>query len=635
MAYALDQQKSASGGGGEAAAALPTLRLLTCGSVDDGKSTLIGRILFDRGLVPKDQLAALERDSRKFGTVGDDLDLALLIDGLEDEQQQGITIDVAYRYFSTQRRSFIIADTPGHEQYTRNMATGAANCDLAVLLIDARKGVLDQTLRHMSIVSMLGVKHVVLAVNKMDMVGYDERVFHEIVADFDRHAGEMRFKSVVSIPLSARFGDNVTAPSEAMAWHRGPCLVDYLETVDVEDETAKAPFRFPIQWVNRPDHDFRGFSGTIVSGEVKVGDEIIVADSGRSTRIERIVTMDGDLDKARASESVTLVFAEEIDASRGDVLCHATDRPAVVEQFAAHLFWIGEEHMLPGRSYLIKLNGRTAPVSVTEIKHQIDVATQAKIAAKTLSANEIGFCNLAASRALSIDPFEANRSTGAFLLIDRFTNATLAIGTIDFPLRRASNVHLQSMTVTKDVRSRIKRQKPVVLWFTGLSGSGKSTVANFVEIKLAELRAHTITLDGDNLRHGLNRDLGFTDADRVENIRRVGEVAKLMADAGLIVLCSFISPFTAERRLVRDLVAQGEFIEVFVDTPLDVCIGRDRKGLYKRALAGEIKNFTGIDQPYERPESAEIVLLPEDGSAEAMADKIVDYLIQRDIAPRH
>jgi bifunctional enzyme CysN/CysC len=613
------------------AALLPTLRLLTCGSVDDGKSTLIGRILYDQGLVPTDQLAALERDSRKYGTTGDDLDLALLIDGLEAEQQQGITIDVAYRYFSTARRSFIIADTPGHEQYTRNMATGAANCDLAILLVDARKGVLDQTLRHMSIVSMLGVKHVVLAINKMDLVDYSEAIFNAIVTDFMGHAGAIGFRTLAAIPLSARLGANVTARSIYMPWHQGACLLDYLETLDVADEAAEAPLRFPIQWVNRPNLDFRGMSGTIMSGRVKVGDEIAIADSGLTTRVARIVTMDGDCESAQVNDAVTLVLAEEIDATRGDMICHVADRPAMVEQFAAHLFWMGAEKLLPGRSYLIKMNARTVPVSITEIKHRVNVSNQEKMAAKTLLVNEIGFCNLDASSPLAIDAFEHFRNTGAFLLIDRTTNATVAIGTIAFPLRRASNVHLQRMTVTKDVRAAMKHQKPAVLWFTGLSGSGKSTVANLVECKLAAHHAHTITLDGDNLRHGLNRDLGFTDADRVENIRRVGEVSKLMIDCGLIVLCSFISPFAAERRMVRELLAPGEFVEIFVDTPLDVCMQRDRKGLYRRALAGEIKNFTGIDQPYEIPQNAEIVLNAEDGGAEQMAERIITYLSENKI----
>ncbi|WP_298423873.1 adenylyl-sulfate kinase [Rhodoblastus sp.] len=610
---------------------LPTLRLLTCGSVDDGKSTLIGRILYDRGLVPDDQLVTLERDSRKFGTTGDDLDLALLVDGLEAEQQQGITIDVAYRYFSTDRRSFIIADTPGHEQYTRNMATGAANCDLAILLIDARKGVLDQTLRHMALVSMLGIRHVVLAINKMDMVNYNEAVFNAIVTDFSRHASGMGFRTLVAIPMSARFGANVTARSTYMPWHQGPCLLDYLETIDVADEAVDAPLRFPIQWVNRPNLDFRGMSGTVMSGRVRVGDEICIADTGLTTHVARIVTMDGDRESAEANDSVTLVFTEEIDATRGDVICHVADRPVVVEQFAAHLFWMGAEKLLPGRSYFIKVNGRTVPASVTEIKHRLNISNQEKMAAKTLRLNEIGFCNISTTRALCIDPFEHFRNSGAFLLIDRTTNATVAIGTIAFPLRRASNVHLQHMSVTKEVRSALKQQKPVVLWFTGLSGSGKSTVANLVEMKLAGQHAHTITLDGDNLRHGLNRDLGFTDADRVENIRRVGEVSKLMVDAGLIVLSSFISPFEAERRMVRELLDPGEFVEIFVDTPLEVCIQRDHKGLYKRALAGEIKNFTGVDQPYERPENAEIVLTPDDGSAEKMAERIVNYLRDRQV----
>jgi bifunctional enzyme CysN/CysC len=631
MTDALEHPPFATRSTSEALANLPTLRLLTCGSVDDGKSTLIGRILFDQGLVPDDQMAVLERDSRKFGTVGDDLDLALLVDGLEAEQQQGITIDVAYRYFATPRRSFIIADTPGHEQYTRNMATGAANCDLAILLVDARKGIVEQTMRHMSIVSMLGVKYVVLAINKMDMVDFDEQGYRAVVSEFMHVAGEKRFRGFVAIPISARFGDNIASVSPRMGWYRGPCLLDYLESIDVEDDIDEAPFRFPVQWVNRPNLDFRGFSGTLASGRVMVGDEVIVADTGQATRIARIVTMDGDRESAKAFDSVTLVFTDEIDAARGDTLCGPTDRPAVVDQFAANIFWISEEEMLPGRSYLIKINGRTVPASITEMKHRLDVATQAKMAAKTLGANEIGFCNLSASRPLAIDPFEANRDTGAFLLIDRFTNATLALGAIAFPLRRASNVHLQNMTVTKEARARVKHQKPVVLWFTGLSGSGKSTIANLVEIRLAALHAHTITLDGDNLRHGLNRDLGFTDADRVENIRRVGEVAKLMVEAGLIVLCSFISPFAAERRMAREMVEEGEFVEIFVDTPLDVCIKRDRKGLYARALAGEIKNFTGIDQPYERPDKANMVLGPDDGSAEDLAGKIVNYLVKKGI----
>ena len=616
---------------GDDSAQLPTLRLLTCGSVDDGKSTLIGRILYDRGLVPDDQLVTLERDSRKFGTTGADLDLALLIDGLEAEQQQGITIDVAYRYFSTDRRSFIIADTPGHEQYTRNMATGAANCDLAILLIDARKGILEQTLRHMSIVSMLGIRHVVLAINKMDLVDYSEAVFNAIVTDFAGHASGMGFRTLAAIPMSARFGVNVTARSTYMAWNHGPCLLDYLETLDVADDAVEQPFRFPIQWVNRPNLDFRGMSGTVMSGRVKVGDEVCIADTGLTTHVARIVTMDGDFESAEANDSVTLVFAEEIDATRGDIICHVANRPAVVEQFAAHLFWMGAEKLLPGRSYLVKVNGRTVPASVTEIKHRLNISNQQKMAAKTLRINEIGFCNIAASRPLCIDSFEHFRSTGAFMLIDRATNATVAIGTIAFPLRRASNVHLQRMSVTKEVRAGLKHQKPAVLWFTGLSGSGKSTVANLVEVKLAAQHAHTITLDGDNLRHGLNRDLGFTDADRVENIRRVGEVSKLMVDAGLIVLSSFISPFEAERRMVRELLGPGEFVEIFVDTPLEICMQRDRKGLYKRALAGEIKNFTGVDQPYEVPDNAEIVLKPGDGTAEQMADRIVAYLRDNNI----
>jgi bifunctional enzyme CysN/CysC len=610
---------------------LPTLRFLTCGSVDDGKSTLIGRLLYERSLILDDQLASLERDSKKFGTTGEDIDFALLVDGLEAEREQGITIDVAYRYFSTPNRSFIVADCPGHEQYTRNMATGASNCDLAILLVDARKGLLVQTHRHAAIVSLLGVRHVALAVNKMDLVDYSQSVFEKIVADFKAASATLDFKSVTPIPVSARRGDNMSGPSENMGWYKGADLLSFLETADVEDKPAERPFRFPVQWVNRPNLDFRGMAGTLASGRIAQGDEIVVAASGKKTRVARIVTMDGDLTQAEAPESVTLVFADEIDASRGDLLCDPANRPQVADQFAATLIWMSEDSLMPGRSYLLKCGGNAIPASVTEIKYQLDVETQAKIAAKTLSLNEIGRCNLSLSAPIAFDAYADNRVTGAFILIDRATNAVAAAGAIKYALRRASNVHLQALTLDKAKRSILKHQKPGILWFTGLSGAGKSTIANLVEAKLLQRRAHTILLDGDNVRHGLNKDLGFTEVDRVENIRRIGEVSKLMLDAGLIVLCSFISPFAAERRMVRDLVEVGEFIEIFVDTPLETCIARDPKGLYKKALAGQIKNFTGVDQVYERPEAPEITISAHCPSPEVAAEQIISHLDARGV----
>jgi bifunctional enzyme CysN/CysC len=604
----------------------PPLRFLTCGSVDDGKSTLIGRLLYERNLIYQDHLAALERDSRKYGTNGHDIDLALLVDGLEAEREQGITIDVAYRYFETSERSFIVADCPGHEQYTRNMATGASNADLAVLLVDARKGLLTQTRRHAAIVSLLGVRDVVLAVNKMDLVGYERQVFDRIARDFETIAASLKFRTVMAVPISARAGDNVCTVSPNMPWWNGPSLLGYLETVDVETDISGRPMRFAVQWVNRPNPDFRGLAGMVASGRIAVGDKVVVARSGRATRVSRIVTMDGDLAAAEVSRAVMLVLADEVDASRGDILCRPQERPDVVDQFAAHVIWMGDEKLLPGRSYLMKIGGRLVPASVSEIKHRLDVDTQAKLAAKALALNEIGFCNIATNELIAIDAYESNRATGSFILIDRSSNATVAAGMISFALRRATNVHAQELLVDKRARAHLKRHKPVILWFTGLSGSGKSTVANLVEARLLASQAHTILLDGDNVRQGLNRDLGFTDADRVENIRRVGEVAKLMVEAGLIVLCSFISPFAAERRRIREIVEPGEFIEIFLDTPLDVCVARDPKGLYARALAGKIKNFTGVDQAYERPDAPELRFLPAEQSADEIAERIIAYL---------
>jgi bifunctional enzyme CysN/CysC len=609
--------------------ALPTLRLITCGSVDDGKSTLIGRLLFEQSLIFDDQLIALERDSRRHGTDGDNIDFALLVDGLEAEREQGITIDVAYRYISTPRRSFIIGDTPGHEQYTRNMATAASGADLAILLVDARKGLLTQTCRHAAIVSLIGIKHVVLAINKIDLTGFDQAGFDKIVANFTAFAAPLGFKTIAPIPVSARHGDNVSEKSANTPWHRGPILLPYLESIGVEEDNSAQPFRFPIQWVNRPHLDFRGFSGTIASGTIRPGDEIIVAGSGKTSRVQRIVTADGDLECATAGEAVTLTLADELDIARGDLLSDPKNRPEVSDQFAAHIIWMSEEKLLPGRSYLLKAGARTVPVTITELKYRIDVNTLGELAARTLSLNEVGVCNLATTTPIVFDRYKENHATGAFILIDRTTNATAAAGLISFGLRRATNIHRQDLNIAKIDRARLNHQTPVALWLTGLSGSGKSTIANLVESRLYGHGVHTILLDGDNIRHGLNKDLGFAEVDRVENIRRVGEVAKLMTEAGLIVLCSFISPFRAERQLVRDLLDKDEFIEIFVDTPLAECIARDPKGLYKRAIAGEIKNFTGIDQSYEPPEAPDLIVARHGQTAEQAAASIVAMLIER------
>jgi bifunctional enzyme CysN/CysC len=608
---------------------LPTLRFLTCGSVDDGKSTLIGRLLYEQKQIFDDQLSALEKDSKKHGTTGADIDFALLVDGLEAEREQGITIDVAYRYFATEKRSFIVADTPGHEQYTRNMATGASNAELAILLIDARKGLLTQTRRHAMIVSLIGIRHVVLAVNKIDLVDYSEARFKEIVADFTAFAHTLKFKTVQAIPMSARFGDNISSASANTAWYKGPALVEYLEGVDVEEPLGDRPFRMPVQWVNRPNLDFRGYCGTIAGGSIRVDDEIAVAASGRVTRVSKIFRADTSVTEAAAGDAVTLTLADEVDIARGDVLARPNARPEVADQFTAHVIWMSADPLLPGRSYLLKIGTRLTPASVTELKHRLDVNSREHLAAKTLQLNEIGLCNLATTLPVAFDPYEENRDTGSFILIDRRTNETAAAGVIAHSLRRATNIHRQDFTVTREAHATLKAQKPAVLWFTGLSGAGKSTIANVVERKLYLRGVHTALLDGDNVRHGLNKDLGFTAADRVENIRRVAEVARLMTDAGLIVLTSFISPFRAERRLARDIAGEGEFIEIFVDTALETVIARDPKGLYKRALKGEIKNFTGVDQPYEAPETPELRLETADATVEELADRVIAELEAR------
>jgi bifunctional enzyme CysN/CysC len=602
------------------------LRFITCGSVDDGKSTLIGRLLYDSKLVYEDQLAAVDAESRKFGTQGEEPDLALLVDGLQAEREQGITIDVAYRFFSTERRKFIVADTPGHEQYTRNMATGASTAELAVVLVDARKGVLTQTRRHSYIVSLLGIRHIVLAVNKMDLVGYAQEVFEDIRDDYGAFAAALGIAEVRAVPVSALEGGNVFEAGGRTPWYRGPTLMEILETTEVARGQASLPMRFPVQYVNRPSADFRGFSGTLASGTLRPGDPVAVCPSGARTRVMRIVTAGGDLDEAVAGEAVTLVLEDEIDISRGDVIAAVGSPPEHADQLAAHVIWMHAEPMLPGRPYLMRIGARFVGAQITDLRHKVDVNSLEHLAATTLSLNEIGYCNLALDREVAFDAYAQNRETGSFILIDRFTNATVGAGMIEFGLRRASNLAWHEMKVGKAARADAKNQRPCILWFTGLSGAGKSTVADRLEQRLHGAGRHTYLLDGDNVRHGLNKDLGFTDHDRVENIRRVSEVARLMLDGGLIVLVSFISPFRSERRMARELVEVGEFIEIFVDTPLEVCEARDPKGLYKKARTGEIKNFTGIDSDYEPPEEAEIVLRADRDSADELADQILGYL---------
>ncbi|HXX90245.1 MAG TPA: sulfate adenylyltransferase subunit CysN [Acidimicrobiales bacterium] len=602
------------------------LRFITCGSVDDGKSTLIGRLLYDSKLVFEDHLASLEADSKKVGTQGGDLDFALLVDGLAAEREQGITIDVAYRFFSTDGRKFVVADTPGHEQYTRNMVTGASTASLAVILVDARKGVLTQTRRHSFLVSLLGIRHIVLAVNKLDLVGFSQSVFEGIEADYRAFAAEIGLHDIAAIPLSALRGDNVTTPSANTPWYGGPTLIEHLETVPVDEASGADAFRMPVQWVNRPDLDFRGVSGQIAGGSVRPGDPVKVLPAGRTSTVARLVTADGDLDEAVQGQSVTVTLADDVDVSRGDVLAAAAAAPSVADQFEAHVVWMSDHEMLPGRPYLLKLGTRTVGATLAQPKYKVNVNTLEHVAAKVLTLNEIGVCNVNLDRPVPFDPYRDNREMGGFILIDRFTNATVAAGLLHFALRRSDNVHWQAIEVHKGAHAELKGQRPCVIWFTGLSGAGKSTIANIVERKLHERGRHTYLLDGDNVRHGLSRDLGFTDADRVENIRRVAEVAGLMVDAGLIVLASFISPFRAERQLARDRVEDGEFVEVYVDTPLAVAEARDPKGLYGKARRGELVNFTGIDSPYEEPEDPEVHVDAARLSAEEAADRVIEHL---------
>ena len=605
------------------------LRFITCGSVDDGKSTLIGRLLYDSKMIFEDQLEQLESDSKKLGTQGDEIDFALLVDGLAAEREQGITIDVAYRFFATDKRKFIVADTPGHEQYTRNMVTGATTADLAIILIDARKGVLTQTRRHSYLCHLIGIKNIVLAVNKMDLVNYEQETFDQIVEEYKHFATEIGIDKFTALPISGFKGDNITAVSKNTPWYQGSPLMHHLETVSLEQvDDDQDAFRMPVQWVNRPNLDFRGFCGKIASGQVRPGDEVRILPSGKTSHIDRIVTQDGDLDIAQKDQSVTLTLRDEVDCSRGQIITAAKEPLEVADQFETTLIWMEEEALTPGRAYYLKVGAQTVSATVAEPKYQINVNTLDHSAAKTLELNSIGVANITTDRAIPFAPYSENRELGGFILIDKITNATVAAGLINFALRRAQNIHWQATDINRDHHANLKNQKPAVLWLTGLSGSGKSTIANAIEKKLAGMNRHTFLLDGDNVRHGLNKDLGFTDADRIENIRRVGEVARLMTDAGLIVITAFISPFRAERTMVREMMQPGEFVEVFIDTPLNIAEQRDVKGLYAKARAGELKNFTGIDSPYEMPENPEIIIDTTQMDVETAADKIIQVLIE-------
>ncbi|MGI9377009.1 MAG: sulfate adenylyltransferase subunit CysN [Tsuneonella suprasediminis] len=602
------------------------LRFITCGSVDDGKSTLIGRLLYDSKMIFEDQLSALQADSKKVGTQGQDIDFALLVDGLAAEREQGITIDVAYRFFNTERRKFIVADCPGHEQYTRNMVTGASSADLAVILIDARKGVLVQTRRHSYLCHLIGIRNIVLAVNKMDLVDYAQDVFDKIVAEYSEFAKSIGIESFAAMPISGFKGDNITTLSDNMPWYSGPTLIDHLETVEVNSaRDASKPFRMPVQWVNRPNLDFRGFSGQIATGVVRPGDAVRVLPSGKTSSVSKIVTMDGELDEAVAGQSVTVCFSDEVDCSRGDVIVPADNPPSVADQFEVTIVWLNDDAMHVGRAYWFKIGTQTVSATVRQPKYAVNVNTMEHVAAKTLDLNAIGVAELSTDRPIVFEPYTDNRALGGFILIDKMTNATVAAGMINFSLRRAQNVHWQPTDIDREAHARLKNQTPKVLWFTGLSGAGKSTIANEVEKRLNLMNRHTFLLDGDNVRHGLNKDLGFTEADRIENIRRVGEVSKLMVDAGLIVLTAFISPFRAERQMVRAMLPDDEFIEIYVDTPLEVAEARDVKGLYKKARSGELKNFTGIDSPYEPPMDPEIRV----NTAEMTAAEAADYIVRK------
>ena len=605
------------------------LRFITCGSVDDGKSTLIGRMLYESQMLFDDQLSALKNDSKKLGTQGDGIDFALLVDGLAAEREQGITIDVAYRFFSTEKRKYIVADTPGHEEYTRNMATGASTADVAIILIDAKQGVLTQTRRHSFIVSMVGVKKVLLAVNKLDLVDYSEEIYRQIVSDYSDFAeNALDIESITAVPISALLGDNVVDKSENTPWYNGETIMQYLENIEVQNQRKQASFRMPVQWVNRPNPNFRGFSGLIASGETKIGDKVRVHPGGKESTIESIVTWEGELQQASAGQSVTITLNDKIDVSRGDVIATPTDPCGESDQFQSRILWMSADAMIPGRQYIFKSNTQSATLTLGKLKHRIEVNTLDHLPAKTLELNEIGVCNISLDKRIAYDSYGDNQTLGGFIVIDRLTNNTVGMGLIDFALRRSENIHWQKMDVSKESRAEQKSQTPKIIWFTGLSGSGKSSIANILEKKLQALGKHTITLDGDNMRHGLNRDLGFTAADRVENIRRVGEVAKLMVNSGLICITSFISPFESERKMARSLVSEDEFVEIFIDTPLSVCEERDVKGLYAKARSGKIPNFTGISSPYEPPKKPEIRIDTTKLSAEAAANQIIEFILE-------
>ncbi|MDA7603024.1 sulfate adenylyltransferase subunit CysN [Euryarchaeota archaeon] len=604
------------------------LRFITCGSVDDGKSTLIGRMLYESQMLFDDQLSALKSDSKKIGTQGNEMDFALLVDGLAAEREQGITIDVAYRFFSTDKRKYIVADTPGHEEYTRNMATGASTADVAIILIDAKQGVLTQTRRHSFIVSMVGVKKVLLAVNKLDLVDYSEEVYRQIVSDYSDFAeSALNIDSITAIPISALLGDNVVERSEKTPWYTGETIMEHLENIEVRNQRKQTSFRMPVQWVNRPNSNFRGFSGLIASGETKIGDKVRLHPGGKESSIASIVTWEGELQQASVGQSVTITLNDEIDVSRGDTIAVSTDPCGESDQFQSRILWMSDNPMIPGRQYIFKSNTQTTTLTLGKLKHRIDVNTLNHLPAKTLELNEIGVCNISLDKRIAFDPYDDNRTMGGFIVIDRLSNNTVGMGLIDFALRRSENIHWQKMDVSKESRAEQKSQAAKIIWFTGLSGSGKSSIANILEKKLQALGKHTITLDGDNMRHGLNRDLGFTTADRVENIRRVGEVAKLMVNSGLICITSFISPFESERKMARSLVPENEFIEVYIDTPLSVCEERDVKGLYAKARTGEIPNFTGISSPYESPENPEIRIDTTKLSAEEAANQIIEFIL--------
>jgi bifunctional enzyme CysN/CysC len=612
-------------------AARDLLRFVACGSVDDGKSTLIGRLIAETGAVPVDQIEVLKQWSRKFGSGGEELDYALLLDGLEAEREQGITIDVSYRYFSTPRRAFLVADTPGHEQYTRNMATGASNAEVALILVDARNGLTSQTYRHTRIAALLGIRQVLLVVNKMDLVGFAESAFATIRNEYEAFAVTLGL-AADSVPAVAPDGDNVVRKSARMPWYAGPMVLQWLENIEVAPR-RDTPLRFWVQGVNRPTGNFRGYAGRVASGTIAAGDEVLVARSGQKTRVARIVTFDGDLGHAETGRAVTLTFSDQLDVARGDMIVRPDALPAVTDQFAAHVIWLDEVHLLPGRTYTLRLGTQIAAASVTALKYKVDVTTGAEMATRVLEANEIGFCNLATALPVVLDAYADNRATGSFVLVDRISLRTVGAGMVAFALRRASNVREQRFGVDKILRAHMKAQRPCILWFTGLPGAGKSTILNLVEERLAERGVHTYALDGDNLRRGLNRDLGFTDFDRVENIRRAGEVARLMVDAGLVVLCAFVSPFRAERRMLRELVGPEEFIEVFVDTPLEVCMERDPKGLYAKARNHAVSNVTGVDSPYEPPEHAELRLETVGREPQTVADDVLVELRRRGIVP--